>query len=97
MKKHISSMQTILFLVLGLAINNIASAQTAKDTNSFISTAVVKHIPNQEDLTIFQVKLANEGGERFSISIKDDLGTSLFQEVFQDKEFDKKFQFESLG
>ena len=96
MKKHITSIQTVLLIAIGLFISNLATAQSVKDSNSFISTAVVKHIEGDDNNTIFQVKLINQEGAKFSISVKDTFGNELFGDVYQDKVFDKKFQFENL-
>ena len=97
MKKHITRIQTILLIAVGLFISNLASAQTAKDSNSFISNATLHHIQGPENKTTFQVKLLNQEGVKFSISVKDNFGNELFGEVYQDKVFDKKFQFENLN
>lgn len=97
MKKHITRIQTVLLIAVGLFVSNLASAQTAKDSNSFISTASVQHIQGPENHTMFQVKLLNQEGVKFSITVKDNLGNELFGEVYQDKVFDKKFKFENLN
>jgi hypothetical protein len=97
MKKHINYMQTGLFLILGLFVSNLVSAQSAKDSNSFISTAAVKHIEGPDNSSTFQVTLINHQGAKFSVSVKDNLGNELFGDVYEDKVFDKKFQFENLS
>ena len=53
--------------------------------------AVVKHLATSEDKVFFQVSMNNETGEKFSVTIKSEDGTTLFSEVYQDKNFDKKF------
>jgi hypothetical protein len=96
MKKHITRIQSVLLIAVGLFISNLATAQSVKASNSFISTATVKHIEGNDYNTLFQVKLINQEGAKFSISVKDTFGNELFGEVYQDKVFDKKFQFENL-
>jgi hypothetical protein len=41
---------------------------------------------------LFNVKIENTAGEKFTILIKDDMGTTLYRGTFSDKEFNKKFQ-----
>ncbi len=43
---------------------------------------------------VFQLSLDNETGEKFSVSIKDMAGTTLFQDTYSEKKFDKRFVFD---
>lgn len=97
MKKHITGIQTIVLITVGLLVSNLSSAQTVKDSNSFISTASVQHLQSSENNTTFKVKLLNEEGAKFSVTVKDNYGNQLFGEIYQDKVFDKKFHFENLN
>ena len=58
-----------------------------------VKTASVKYLGYSGSNSIFQVALDNEAGEKFSVVIKDQYGTTLFSETFQDKKFDKRFVF----
>ena len=53
--------------------------------------ASVKHIATSADKLIFQVSMNNETGEKFSVTIKSENGTTMFSEVYDEKDFNKKF------
>ena len=73
------------FLLAGGTSLNAQSVELPK-------TAVIKHLGNSEETMFFQVRVDNIVGERFSVSIKDHEGTTIFQEFYTDKNFDKKFR-----
>ena len=86
------------FLALMLTFNVAAVAQPFGDP--IVKAASVKHISTTNDKIVFQLLLDNEAGEKFSVSIKDIIGNTLFQDVYSDKKFDKRFVFdksENLG
>jgi hypothetical protein len=58
-----------------------------------IKNAVINHVATTNDNLLFEVRVANESGERFTILIKDNTGTTLYRGVYTDKNFAKKFQF----
>ena len=80
------------FLALMLTFNVCAVAQPYGDP--IVKAASVKHISTTTDKVIFQLSLDNENGERFSVSIRDNDGNTLFQDYYTDKKFDKKFIFD---
>jgi len=75
------------FLALLLTFNVCAVAQPYGDP--IVKAASVKHISTTNDKVIFQLSLDNEAGERFSVSIRDNDGNTLFQDYYSDKKFDK--------
>ena len=77
------------FLALMLTFNVYAVAQPFGDP--IVKTASVKHISTTNDKIIFQLSLDNETGEKFGVSIRDTQGNTIFQDVYSDKKFDKKF------
>lgn len=77
------------FLALMLTVNAQAIAQPFGDP--IVKAATVKHISTTDAKIIFQVSLENEAGERFGISIRDEQGNTIFQDVYSEKKFDKKF------
>lgn len=96
MKKQILRSLKILvkgsFLALMLTFNVPAIAQPFGDP--IVKAASVKHISTTNDKIVFQLLLDNEAGEKFSVSIKDIIGNTLFQDVYSDKKFDKRFVFD---
>ena len=95
MKKQIlRSLKTFVkgsFLALLLTFNVCAIAQPYGDP--IVKAASIKHISTTNDKVIFQLSLDNEAGERFSVSIRDNDGNTLFQDFYSDKKFDKKYVF----
>jgi len=81
------------FLALLLTFNVCAVAQPFSE-DPIVKAASIKHISSTNDKIILQLSLNNEAGEKFSISIKDIDGNTLFQDHYLDKKFDKKFVFD---
>lgn len=58
-----------------------------------VKNAVINHLATTGDNLLFEVKVANESGEKFTLVIKDNTGTTIYRGVYSDKNFAKKFQF----
>ena len=96
MKKYIVSKPIIALFIFCFLLSNVSEAQSTKEPSSFIKTSAITPITAELNKTVFQLKLANKDGEKFTVTVKDNTGSTLFQEAFQDKVFDKKFLFENL-
>lgn len=86
----------IVILLAGASYTTIQAAPASYSVvnpDPGVKDAVIKHIGSTNETLLFEVKVANESGERFTILIKDDLGTTLYRGVYSDKNFSKKFQF----
>lgn len=81
------------FLAIMLTVNVCAVAQPLNG-EPIVKAASIKHIQTTDDKVIFQLSLDNESGDKFSVSIKDALGSTIFFDIYQDKKFDKKFVLE---
>lgn len=57
-----------------------------------VPNAVITHVGSTSESLVFQVNLANQTGERFTLIIRDNTGTTLYRGAFSDKNFSKKFQ-----
>lgn len=77
------------FLALMLTFNVYAVAQPFADP--IVKAASVKHISTTDEKIIFQLSLDNETGDRFAVSIRDVQGNTIFQDIYSEKKFDKKF------
>jgi hypothetical protein len=84
----------IRLTALLLIVVNMAAAQTKTVAlrEPIANSAVVTHIGNLEGSVLFKVQYDNLSGEKFALTIKDLNGEVLYQEVYTDKKFDKKFQ-----
>jgi len=77
-----------LLLVVGSA-----NAQTnAPGPDARTDHAVVRFLGPQDDMLVFNVSYYNPKGSRFVVSIKDQDGNQLYQDVFKDKSFYKQFR-----
>lgn len=88
-----------LIMLLLLIVNTTAlQAQgiVAVTADPVTQTALVKHLGNVESNMFFQVQVDNAAGEKFMVVIKDREGTTLFQQVYTDKKFSKKFQLPKI-
>jgi hypothetical protein len=92
MKKHlisaISKLTLGLLLFTGLAVNNVH----ATGINPTQTTGEIKFLGTSEDAILFKVTYDNPMGDRFSVIVLDEDGTQLFQEVYTDKKFEKRFK-----
>jgi hypothetical protein len=55
------------------------------------SRATITYVANGGETLIFDVKVNNEDGEKFTIVVKDDKGTALYRGSYYDKTFKKRF------
>ena len=92
MKKKI--MTTIAtFTAAGLLLFTVATTQAQTTTNASIGkNTTVKYLGTQDDVIMFNVSVDNPNGNKFSVIVTDNEGNQLFQEVYNDKQFDKKFK-----
>jgi hypothetical protein len=65
------------------------SAPVAADKDTM---AMVKWLGIQDDMILFNVAYKNPGGSPFSVIVKDEEGTQLYQSVFKEKDFSKQFR-----
>lgn len=71
----------------------LSGATYANTANPDPGVAVIKHLSTIDNTLLFQIKVANESGEKFTVTIKDNSGTTLYRGVYNEKNFNKKFQF----
>ncbi len=77
--------------LISRAGNNEPSEPVEKRTGSATS-AEVKYIGSNEGDPLFNVVYNNSNGARFSIKVLDNEGHQLFQGVYTDRKFNKKFK-----
>lgn len=54
--------------------------------------STVKYLGTQDDMIVFNVSNPNPDGGRFLLTIKDQDGSTLYQNAFADKSFFKQFR-----
>jgi hypothetical protein len=66
-----------------------ASAIITNDNGS--GKAVVTYFSCGNETLLFEVKVDNAEGEKFTIFVKDEHGTTIYRGVYNDKDFRKRF------
>jgi hypothetical protein len=92
MKKRV--MSAISKLTLGvLLFTSVAVTETQAATiNPGDKITEVKYIGTSDDALLFSVSVDNPTGSKFSVIVLDEEGNQIFQEIYTDKKFDKKFK-----
>lgn len=88
-----------LFLT-GMSLVSLANGPHDPIADKNANTAEVKYVGNNDGEFFFNVLYTNTTGDRFSVTILDELGNSLYSGVYSEKKFDKKFKLadpESFG
>jgi hypothetical protein len=81
---------TVMFL-------STASAQSPVTASFHENTAVVKYLGTVNDTYVFNVAYNNENGDKFVLSIVDEMGDTLFAGTYNEKKFDKRFKLLKEG
>ena len=87
-------MSAISKLTLGvLLLTGVAVTETQAATiNPGEKTTEVKYVGTSEDAIIFNVSVDNPTGGKFSVIVIDEEDNQIFQEIYTDKKFDKRFK-----
>ncbi len=89
MKKRFIS--AISKLTLGVLLFT-ATGVHAATVNPADKVAEVKYVGTSEDAVVFNVTVDNPTGAKFNVQILDEDGTQIFNEIYSDKKFDKRFK-----
>jgi hypothetical protein len=79
-------------LLTGASLVSLANGPHKSIGDKTANTAEVKYIAINDGEFLFNVLYNNAGGDRFSVVILDEFGNQLYQSVYSDKKFDKKFK-----
>ena len=85
---------TILTAVLIITGTFTATAQEAAEVKPAFQNTEVRHLGNVGGSMMFQIKLDNSSGDRFSVVLKNKEGQLLFYSTYNDKNFDKKYKID---
>ena len=86
-----------LSLIAGSLLTRAAAKDPVEKHEGSASTAEVKYIGSNEGDPLFNVMYNNTTGARFSVKVLDNEGHQLFQGIYTDKKFDKKFKISDAG
>jgi hypothetical protein len=92
MKRPIMSAISKLTLGVVLVTGALSANAQASYASSREKNAEVKYLGNSEDAVMFNVTYSNPTSAKFYVSILDEEGTQLFQAVYSDQKFDKRFK-----
>jgi adenylate cyclase len=96
--KPVSTIRNAFAMMLFTAAGSFASFVSLANRHDLsgnhksASTAEVKYINGKEGEGIFDVVYDNTAGSRFSLQILDEAGAQLYQNIYSDKKFEKKFK-----
>jgi hypothetical protein len=80
-------------ILAGASLVSLASGHDPIGERSSASTAEVKYINGKEgEAGIFNVVYNNAKGSRFTLRVMDADGNQLYQNLYTDKKFDKRFK-----
>jgi hypothetical protein len=80
-------------ILAGASLVSLASGHDPIGERNSASTAEVKYINGKEgEAGIFNVVYNNAKGSRFTLRVMDAEGNQLYQNVYTDKKFDKRFK-----
>jgi len=92
-KKALKGTALSVLLITGSLISRAGNNEPIeKEKPGSASSAEVKYIGSNEGDPMFNVLYTNSTGARFSVKVLDNEGHQLFQGVYTDKKFDKKFK-----
>lgn len=75
--------------VAGAQVTQVSAKTETVAAN--VPDAQIDHLGISNGMLIFQVKVNNVDGKKFRVIVKDDDGTILFQDSYNDRNFAKKF------
>ena len=81
-------------VVVIITMANGATAQVtpvSATTGEVPSKSAVTYVATSNESLFFDVKVNNESGEKFTIVVKDEKGTSLYRGSYNDRNFKKRF------
>lgn len=97
MKKQFISAISVLTLGVLLSVAAVATTQAQSTIgNPGEKTAEVKYLGVSDDALFFNVSFENPNGGKVSVIVLDEDGIQLFQEVYTDKKFDRRFKLPKL-
>jgi hypothetical protein len=102
MRKHLmrvvnanfSSFFKAAAVVIIITLANSAKAQVtpvSAPVTEVLAKAAVTYVATGDDSLLFDVKVNNEAGEKFTILVKDDKSSIIYRGNYYDKNFRKRF------
>lgn len=82
----------IFGIILLLTISTTDAQSYGSGAAAAVDPVVVKYLGAQDDMLIFNVSYANPQGSKFVVTILDQSGNQLYQDVCKDKTFYKQFK-----
>jgi hypothetical protein len=76
----------------GCSLASLAGDHTKAGGDKTANTAEVRFTGASEGEFSFNILYNNAAGSRFSVAILDESGDRLYQDVFSDRKFDRKFR-----
>jgi len=89
-------MSAISKLTLGVFLFTLVAGATvqAAGISPVEKMAEIKYLGVSGDDVLFNVSVENPTGSKFSVIVLDEDGSALFQEIYSDKKFEKRFRLQ---
>ncbi|PWU01034.1 MAG: hypothetical protein C5B52_07910 [Bacteroidetes bacterium] len=79
-----------LILISGTVFTLRAQFNFPNEPNE--KTAVINYLGYQDQMLLFYVQYENNNASKFFVTIRQEDGTTIFQDAFSDKKFEKRFR-----
>ena len=91
-KKVLTAVLLSAAVLLAAPNSGKASPRHVEILSSASTQATVQFAGSSDNALVFNVKVANNNGDKFTVTVTDNDGTVLYAQNFSDKNFDKKFK-----
>ena len=81
----------ISLIIIGASVLS-TNAQFNSPNEPNEKTAVINYLGYQDQMLLFHVQYDNSNAAKFFITIRQEDGTTIFQDAFSDKKFERKFK-----
>jgi hypothetical protein len=96
-KKALRLSTLFILLITAGEVSRAAGNEPVEKHSGSASSAEVKYVGSNEGDPLFNVLYNNSTGARFSVKVLDNEGHQLFQGIYTDRKFDKKFKVTDAG
>jgi hypothetical protein len=96
MKTTVKNTVIALFTFVAIIAMNVANATTTEEVTPTAELKLISHYDNQP---VFQLSLNNAQNEKFSVVVRDEFGTVVYEETVSGVNIKRKYQLntEELG
>lgn len=87
-----TTVKSLFFVLAVVVFSHSANAQALYASANNNNGAAVTYLGTEQNQSSFRLKFDNESGEKFTVTITDNDGVVLYEEIFGEKNFNKVFK-----